>query len=395
MADQPIPYARQSIDDDDVAAVAQALRGDWLTQGPTVAAFETAVAARLGVKHAVAVATGTAALHCACEAVGIGPGDEIVTTPITFAASGNAGLYLGATVRFADIRPDTYCLDPAKLAAAITPKTKAIVTVDFTGQPCDMDEINRIADARGIPVIVDAAHSLGATYKGRAAGSLGRISALSFHAVKHIALGEGGMTLTDDDGLAARMRLFRTHGITRDAARLGSAGVVEPADAVGAAEPPAWYYEMQELGFNYRITDIQSALGLSQIKKLDRFLARRRAIAAHYDEAFGNSPHIVVPHQETDRTNAWHLYVLKLRLHAMKKSRRQAFDELRAQGIEVNVHYIPLHLQPYYRQAFGYKRGDFPVAEAFYAGALTIPLFPGMSDADVERVIATVQKTVR
>ena len=395
MADHPIPYARQSIDDDDVAAVAAALRGDWLTQGPTVAAFETAVAARLGVKHAVAVATGTAALHCACEAVGVGPGDEIVTTPITFAASGNAALYLGGRVRFADIKPDTYCLDPAKLEAAITPKTKAIVAVDFTGQPCDMDEINRIAARRGIAVIVDAAHSLGATYKGRAAGSLARISALSFHAVKHIALGEGGMTLTDDDGLAARMRLFRTHGITRDASRLGSAGVVEPADVGKSAEPPAWYYEMQALGFNYRITDVQCALGLSQLKKLDRFLERRRAIATRYDEAFGNSPHIVVPHQEKDRTNAWHLYVLRLRLGAMEKSRRQVFDELRAQGIGVNVHYIPLHLQPYYRDAFGYRRGDFPEAEAFYASALTIPLFPGMSDGDMERVIAAVQRTVR
>jgi len=394
-----IPYARQSIDDDDIAAVAEALRSDWLTQGPRVAAFEEAVAERVGARHAVAVATGTAALHCACRAAGVGPGDEVITAPITFAASGNGALYLGASVRFADVRPDTYCLDPGKLEAAITPRTKAIIPVDQTGQPCDMDEINAIARKHDVAVIEDAAHAFGATYKGQPVGALADMTVFSFHAVKHVATGEGGMIVTDDDKLAAVMRQFRTHGITNDPARMTLAAQASDTDTPekagrNAATPAAWYYEMQDLGFNYRITDIQCALGLSQLAKLDRFVARRREIAGRYTEAFAASPLLVVPSQEADRENVWHLYMLRLRLERITKTRRQVFEELRAKGIGVHVHYIPLHLQPYYRDRFGTKRGDFPEAEAYYDSALTVPLFPALTDDECNRVIEAVLETV-
>ena len=390
-----IPYARQSLDEDDIAAVAEVLRGDWLTQGPSIGAFESAIAARVGAKHGIAVATGTAALHCACYAAGVGPGDEVITAPITFAASGNCALYLGASVKFVDIRPDTYCLDPAKLEAAITPKTKAIIPIDHTGQPADIDEINEIAARHGIVVIEDAAHSLGATYKGRTVGSLAAMSIFSFHPVKHVAMGEGGLIATDDDGLAAALRLFRTHGISNDGAAMRLARQAADKDSgyptdANADDRAPWYYEMQELGFNYRITDIQCALGLSQLAKLDGFLARRRKIVARYNAAFGESELLIPPHQVADRESAWHLYMLRLRLEKLGKSRRRIFEELRARKIGVHVHYIPLHLQPYYREKFGYIRGDFPQSEAYYDTALTIPLFPAMSDADCGRVIDAV-----
>ena len=390
-----IPYSRQSLDDDDIAAVVEVLRGDWLTQGPIISAFEAALAARVGAKHGIAVATGTAALHCACYAAGVGPGDEIITAPITFAASGNCALYLGASVKFVDIRSDTYCLDPAKLEAAITPKTKAIIPIDYTGQPTDMDEINEIAAHHRIPVIEDSAHSLGATYKDRPVGSLAAMSIFSFHPVKHVAMGEGGLISTDDDGLAAALRLFRTHGITNDSAAMRLTEQAADRENSGhgmanATDRAPWDYEMQELGFNYRITDSQCALWLSQLSKLDAFLARRREIAARYTAAFSKSELLIAPHQETDRESAWHLYMLRLRLDRLSKSRRQIFEELRARKIGVHVHYIPLHLQPYYQDRFGYKRGDFPESEAYYDAALTIPLFPAMRDADCERVIETV-----
>ena len=386
MSERFIPYARQSLDEDDVAAVVEVLKGDWLTQGPKVAEFEDAVARRAGAKHGVAVATGTAALHCACHAAGIGPGDEVITSPMTFAASGNCALYLGASVRFADIRPDTRCLDPAKVEAAITERTKALIPVDYAGQPHDADEINAIAQRLGLVVIADAAQSLGATYKGRPVGSLADMTVFSFHAVKQVATGEGGMVMTDDEGAARTMRLFRSHGITREAAMM-----TLPDQA---AEPAGWYYEMQSLGYNYRLTDIQCALGLAQLNKLDRFLERRRWIARRYSTAFAASPHLIVPHQEADRESAWHLYMLRLRVEGMEKTRRQVFDELRRKGIGVHVHFIPLHLQPYYRDRFGYRPGDFPEAEAYYDSALTVPLFPAMTDGECDRVIEAVLETV-
>ena len=398
MNDDFIPYARQSVDDDDIAAVVEVLKGDWLTQGPTITAFEKAIAARVGARHGIAVASGTAALHGACHAAGIGPADEIITSPITFAASGNCALYLGAAVRFVDIRPDTYLMDAEALEAAITPRTKAIIPVDHTGQPCDLDAINAIAVRHGIAVIEDAAHALGATYKGRPVGSLATMSVLSFHPVKHVATGEGGMVVTDDDELARRLRLFRTHGISgapEDMTLTAQAADNEgPAEGRNTEDKAGWYYEMLDLGFNYRITDIQCALGLSQLGKLDRFLARRRQIAGRYSEAFSRSPLLITPHQEPDRASAWHLYMVRLRLEDMEKTRRQVFDGLRARGIGVHVHYIPLHLQPYYRERYGHGRGDFPNAEAYYDAALTIPLFPAMTDTQVERVIEAVLDVV-
>lgn len=390
-----IPYARQSIDDADLDAVRQVMESDFLTQGPMVGKFEEAAAARLGARHGVAVASGTAALHAACFAAQIGPGDEVVTSPITFAATGNCALYLGASVKFCDIRPDTYCLDPEKLEAAITPRTKAVLPVDFAGQPCDLEEISAIAERRGVTVIEDAAHAFGASYKGAPVGSLAAMTAFSFHPVKTITTGEGGLVTTNDAALEKRLRAFKTHGVAREESEMLEAD--EAADNAGAfnsrrnpntAAP--WYYEMQHLGFNYRITDIQCALGLSQMEKLERFIARRRQIARRYSEAFHSSGRLIVPHQETDRQSAWHLYVIRLRLEGMERTRRQVFEALRNRGIGVQIHYIPLHLQPYYRSRFGYGRGDFPEAEAFYDSAITLPLFPGMTDAECDRVIEAV-----
>lgn len=392
-----IPYGRQSVEDDDIQAVVETLKSDWITQGPKIAEFEKAVAARVDASFGVAVATGTAALHSACFAAGVKEGDEIITAPITFAASGNCALFLGANVKFVDVRPDTYCIDPKKMEKAITKKTKAVIPVDFAGQPCDMDEINAIAKKHGLIVIHDAAHSLGAVYKGRKIGSLAELTIFSFHPVKHITTGEGGMVVTNDKNLDTRLRLFRTHGITADES------VMENADQAADNEGPfkgnspgkaAWYYEMTALGYNFRITDMQCALGLSQLKKLDRFINRRRQIASMYNRAFSDSKFIIIPHQEKDRESAWHLYMLRLRLDKIKKSRRQVFDELRAQGIGVHVHYIPLHLLQYYRQKYGYRRGDFPEAEAYYDSALTLPLFPALGDQDVKRVIDCVHRTV-
>ena len=399
MTDTFIPYARQSLTEDDIAAVVDVLRGNWLTQGPNIVAFEEAVAKRVGADFAVAVATGTAALHCACYAAGVGPGDNIITSPITFAASGNCALYLGADVKFVDIRPDTYCLDPEKLEAAITPETKAIVPIDYTGQPCDIDPINEIAKRHGIAVIQDSAHALGAEYKSSPVGALSDMSIFSFHPVKHIAMGEGGLVATNDEELAARIRLFRTHGISNEPSmmQLQDQAADRASDKtrdMNGPEKAPWYYEMQALGFNYRITDIQCALGTSQLKKLDKFLQRRREIASAYNDAFSQSPLLTIPFQEADRQSAWHLYMLRLNLDKMTKTRRQVFDDLRSSGIGVHVHYIPVHLLTYYRDRYGHGRGDFPEAESYYDSALTIPMFPAMTDDEVDRVISTVIEVV-
>lgn len=394
-----IPYGRQSLDDDDIEAVVKTLKSDWITQGKTISEFENAVANKTGVRYAVAVATGTAALHSACFAAGIGNGDEIITSPITFAASGNCAIFLGASVKFVDIQADTYCMDSQRLEEAITPRTKAIIPIDFAGQPCDMDEINAIARKHNLTVIEDAAHSLGAIYKGKPVGALAPMTTFSFHPVKHITTGEGGMVVTDNKELAEKLMLFRTHGITNNdncmILKEQAADNETPSQTGGNPDTRSpWYYEMQALGYNYRITDIQCSLGLSQLRKLDRFVARRLEIVERYNEAFEQSPLLVTPYVKSDRQSAWHLYMIRLRLDKMSKGRREVFEQLRALGIGVHVHYIPLHLQPYYRDKFGYKRGDFPEAEAYYDSALTIPLFPGMTDDDCEHVIKSVLETV-
>jgi UDP-4-amino-4,6-dideoxy-N-acetyl-beta-L-altrosamine transaminase len=395
-----IPYGKQCIEEDDIAAVVKTLKSDWLTQGPMIAEFEKAVARKTGARYAVAVATGTAALHCACFAAGVKEGDEIITSPITFAASGNCALFLGGSVRFVDINPATYCMDVQKLEAAIRKKTKAVIPVDFTGQPCDIEEINAIASKHNLRVIEDAAHSLGATYNGKPVGSLAEMTIFSFHPVKLITTGEGGMIVTNSEVAAKKLRLFRTHGITNN-----DEAIIFPRQAADNENikqrkknyntRSPWYYEMQELGYNYRITDLQCALGLNQLRKLERFVTRRRMIAKRYNEAFAQSPYLVTPYVQPNSESAWHLYVLRLRLEKMSKTRREVFEELRSSGIGVQIHYIPLHLQPYYRHRFGYKRGDFPEAEAYYDSSISLPLFPGMSEGDCERVISCVLKSVK
>lgn len=374
-----LPYGRQSVDDRDVQAVVEALRSDWLTTGPKVSEFEAAFAKLVGACYAVAVSSGTAALHAAAFAAGIGPGDEAITTPITFAATANCVRYQGGTVLFADVRKDTLNLNPAKAEALVTPKTKAIITVDYTGQPSDLDEFKVIASRRGLTIIEDASHALGAMYRGRRVGALADITTFSLHPVKHITTGEGGMVTTDNPDLASRLRRFRAHGITteyREREREGS-----------------WFYEMVELGFNYRLTDLQSALGLSQLEKLPGWIVRRRQIAARYTEAFADLPEIETLTVLRDREPAWHLYVIYLNLDRLRTGRAEVYKALRAENIGINVHYIPVPWHPYY-QALGYKRGEWPVAEAAYERMISLPIFPSMSDDDVEDVITAVNKVV-
>jgi len=379
-----IPYGRQAIDDDDIRAVVEVLKSDWLTQGPAGEHFEKAFAEFCGARFAVAVSSGTAALHLACLAAGFSPGDEVITSPITFVATANAIAYTGARPRFADIDPATADLDPKAVATHITPATRGVIPVHFAGQPADLAAFSRLAAEHDLTIIEDAAHALGATYESNGrrfkvgACAHSRMTIFSLHPVKHIATGEGGVITTNDETLALKLKQLRSHGITRD-----------PGQMAGNDGP--WYYEMQELGFNYRLTDIQAALGLSQLQKAGRFIARRRKIAARYNAAFAAEPSLLPLEQKTGTDSSWHLYVLRTRGIA----RKTFFEQLRKAGLGVNVHYIPVHLQPWYRERLGYGPGDFPAAEAYYGSAVTIPLFPAMSDADVERVITTVLETAR
>jgi perosamine synthetase len=376
-----IPYGRQYIDEEDIKAVVDVLRSDWITQGPKIAEFERKVADYCGAKYAVAVSSGTAALHLACMAAGVSTGDEIITSPITFVASANCAIYVGARPIFADIRPDTYCIDVDEIKRKITTRTKAVIPVDFAGHPCDMDEINEIARNKGLVVIEDAAHSLGAEYKKKKVGSLTDMTILSFHPVKHITTGEGGMVVTNNIKYYERLLLLRTHGITRDKDKfVGKENSTMP-----------WYYEMQEMGFNYRITDIQCALGISQMNKLDGFVGRRREIAAAYDEAFRDVEEIVKPTQLAGYKSSYHLYPILLKT----LDRDAFFGVLRESKLGVNVHYIPVHRHPYYRSRFNYREGDFPAAEDFYRRCISLPIYPRISDAEVEYVIQTVRNAVR
>jgi len=388
-----IPYGRQSIDEQDVAAVCSVLRSDWITTGPKVEAFEQAVADYVGAKYAVAVSNGTAALHSAMFALGIGPGDEVIVPPITFAATANCILYQGGTPVFADVDPDTLLLDPEQVEAKITPNTKAIIGVDYAGQPCDWNALRDVADRHGLALIDDGCHALGAEYKGEKVGSVADLTVFSFHPVKHITTGEGGMVVTNDERCADRMRSFRTHGITTDSRQREAQG--------------SWFYAMEFLGYNYRITDFQCALGLSQLKKLPKFLERRREIAALYDEVFRGIPQIEPLVLRTDvlsaehyakrelpstkgnapvSVHAFHLYVVKVR----QEDRSQIFRALRKAGLGVNVHYIPVHLHPYYRKKFKIKPGLCPKAEEAYRRILSLPIFQGLSDQQVQEVVASV-----
>jgi UDP-4-amino-4,6-dideoxy-N-acetyl-beta-L-altrosamine transaminase len=372
-----LPYGHQSVDEADIQAVVEVLRGDWLTTGPAVSAFEKAMAGYVGAKEAVVVNSGTAALHAAAFAAGIGPGDEVIVPAITFAASANCVLYMGGCPVFADVLPGTLNVDPNDVVRKITPRTKAIIPVDYTGQPCDHDALRALADAHGLIVIEDAAHALGATYRGRKVGTLHELTTLSFHPVKHITTGEGGMIVTDDSGLAACMRAFRSHGITADFRQRAEAG--------------SWVYEMVALGYNYRLPDLNCVLGLSQLKKLDGWLARRRMIAARYTEAFADLPTVELLEVLPDTEPAWHLAVIKLNLERLRVGRKEVFAALRAENIGVNVHYIPVYWHPYY-QRLGYTHELCPVAEAAYERLITLPMFSAMADQDVEDVIDAVHK---
>lgn len=380
-ATRPIPYAHQAIDAADIRAVAEVLKSDWITTGPKVREFEQAIADVAGTREGVAVVNGTAALHAAAFAADIGPGDEVIVPAMTFAASANCVLYLGGTPVFADVLEDNLLLDPAEVEAKITPRTKAIMAVDYTGQPCDYDALQDLADRHSLRIIADAAHALGAEYKGRKVGTLADLTTFSFHPVKHVTTGEGGMVVTDDEKLAERIRAFRNHGIV--------------TDARAREEKGTWYYEMVELGYNYRLTDIQCALGISQLKKLPRSLARRRAIASRYNEAFATMPGIEPLAVSPDVTHAYHLYVVRLDPAQIGMDRAAAFRALRERGIGVNVHYIPVHLHPYYRKRLGTHPGMCPVAEAAYERIVSLPMYPAMRDADVERVIDTVGQVAR
>ncbi len=375
-----LPYGHQSIDETDIQAVVDTLRSDWLTTGPRIPQFEEAFAARTGAKHAVSFSSGTAALHAAAFTAGLKAGDEAITSPLTFVATANCVLYQGALPVFADVSPDTLNLDPEQAASRITPRTRAILPVDYAGHPADLAPILELAERHGLLVIEDASHSLGAEYRRRPVGSLAHMTTFSFHPVKHITTGEGGMVTTDDRKFAETLRRFRNHGISSDARQRQSAG--------------RWHYEMVLLGFNYRLTDIACALGIEQLKKLDANLSRRRQIAARYTDAFREIPEVVPPAVRPDTNPAWHLYPIRLELSKLKKDRAQVFEALRAENIGVNVHYIPVHRHPYYSERFGYKGGEYPVAEGAYERLISLPMFQGMSDRDVEDVIEAVGKVL-
>jgi len=375
-----LPYGHQSIDEADIQAVVDVLRSEWLTTGPRVNEFEEAVAARVGARHAVTFSSGTAALHAAAFASGLKPGDEAITTPMTFAATANCVLYQGATPVFADVNADSLDLDPEQLKLRITHKTRVIVPVDYAGHPADLDAIRSIAAQHGLIVIEDACHALGAKYRGRTVGSISDMTVFSFHPVKHITTGEGGMVTTDNAGFAETLRRFRNHGISSDAYQRQTAG--------------QWYYEMVLLGLNYRMPDILCALGDQQLKRLDANLARRREIAARYSEAFRELPFIVLPQTKPEMDHAWHLFPIRLQLEKLSADRSQIFSALRAENIGVNVHYIPVHLHPYYRDRFGYRGGEYPVAEQAYERLISLPMFHGMTDRDIEDVILAVSKVV-
>ena len=375
---EAIPYGRQWIDEEDISAVVEVLRGDWITQGPKVEEFERAIADYVGVRYAVAFNSGTSALHAAYFAAGITEGDEIITSPITFVATANAALYLRAQVTFADIDMKTYCLDPQEVEKKLTPRTKLVVPVSFAGYPVDLEPFFELRERHNFTIIEDASHALGAVRNGKKVGQEADMTVFSFHPVKHITTGEGGMVVTNKEEFYERLKMFRTHGITKD------------PDKLTKDEGP-WYYEQHHLGCNYRLTDFQCALGISQLKKIEYFLERRNEIARRYDIAFENMPQIVPAPSvlEPDR-HAYHLYPILLN----DVNRKDVYLKLREKGIYTQVHYIPVHLQPYYRKKFGFKSGDCPHAEYYYKRELSIPVYPKMTDEQQEYVICSIQKII-
>lgn len=376
-----LAYGKQTIDEEDINKVIEVLKGNYLTTGPAIREFEGRVAEYVGVNYALAVSNGTAALHVALFGCDIKPGDEVIVTPMTFAASANAIFYMGAIPVFADIDEKTLNINVADVRNKITHQTKAIIAVDFAGQPVDLDELRILADEYGLRLIEDGAHSLGSTYKGRKIGGQADVTTFSFHPVKPVTTGEGGMITTNDPNIYERMLMFRTHGITREKEQFYD------------QTQGGWYYEQQYLGYNYRLTDIQAALGTSQMSKIDLFIKRRREIVQYYNKAFSSFSQIITPYEQEDRVSGYHIYVIRLDLKAISGTRKEIFEALQAEGIGVNIHYIPVYYHPYYKEK-GYKRGICPVAEQIYEEILTLPLFPSMTDKDVEDVIRAVKKVL-
>ncbi len=378
---EKIYYGRQWINQEDVDAVSKALVGDLITCGPQVEALEKKLCEVTKAKYAVAVCNGTAALHCACIAAGIGPGDEVITTPLTFAASANCAVYVGATPVFADVDPETYNISPESIEAHITDKTKAVVAVDFTGQAVEHEKIREICNKHGILFIVDAAHAIGTKYKGQPEGSLADMTCFSFHPVKTVTAGEGGAITTNDPELYRKLHLASQHGIVRN-----------PDEFDEEPEGP-WVYEMQELGFNYRMTDFQAALLISQLNRLPEFSARRKEIVKKYDEAFSKIPEIFVQKEIPESDTTRHLYIIQLKLDKLTCTRREFFDALSAENVQPQVHYVPVYYFPFYKKR-GYNKGLCPFAESIYKGIMSIPLYPMMTDDDIADVIAAVEKVV-
>ncbi len=372
MSKKIIPYGHQWIDKNDIKEVVKVLMSDWLTQGPKVEEFEKAVAKYCGVKYGVAVSSGTAALYLAYVAAGIKKGDEVITSPLTFAATSNMLAFCSAKPVFVDIGEHTLNIDPEEIEKKITSKTKAIVPIDFAGNPCDYDAIVKIAKKHNLLIIEDAAHSLGAEYKGQKPYGLSDMAILSFHPVKHITTGEGGMVLTNNKNFYEKLKTIRNHGIIKK------------------PEKGQWYYEIESPSFNFRITDIQCALGISQLKKISKFLKKRRQIAKIYNKAFKDIKEIILPPEKGCVKSAWHIYPVQV----PAKNRTKIFNSLQDSGIGVQVHYMPLHLHPFYQKKFGYKKGDFPKSEKYYEGAITLPIFSKMTNKEIKSVIGAVKKII-
>ena len=372
-------YGRQWITEEDAKAVKDTMLSDYITCGPKVDAAEKRLCEYTGARHAVVVSNGTAALHAACAAAGVGEGDEVITTPLTFMASANAALYVGARPVFADIDEKTYNIDPASIEAHVTDKTKAVIAVDYTGQAVDLDAIRDICTRHHLTLIEDAAHSIGTSYNGKKIGSVADITCFSFHPVKTVTAGEGGAVLTNDDDLYHRIALFRGHGIERDAALME-----ETPEGI-------WVYEQQMLGYNYRMTDFQAALLISQMNRLDAFSARRKEIVKRYDEAFKDMPELTLQQEIASSDTTRHLYVIQLNLEKLSCTRAEFFNAMSAENVQCQVHYIPVYYSPYYK-SLGYQKGLCPKAERLYERIMSIPLYPKMSDEDVEDVIKAVRK---
>ena len=375
-------YGKQTIEDDDIKAVVDTLKGPLITCGPRVDELEEKLCEYTGAKYAVAVSNGTAALHCACIAAGIGPGDEVITTPMTFAASANCALYCGARPVFADINPETYNIDPDSIRKCITSRTKAIIAVDFTGQVVEADKIRKICDEYGLLFIEDAAHSIGSSYNGTKVGNIADITTFSFHPVKTITGGEGGAVLTNDENLYNKISLAHTHGITHDEAMMKDL----PHEGM-------WYYEQISLGYNYRMTDFQAALLISQLGKLERFKKRRKEIVDYYDSELRNVDGIILQKEIEQSDTCRHLYIIRLDENVLSCTRREFFDEMSSRGVQPQVHYVPVYWFPYY-QELGYKKGICPNAEEVYKGIMSIPLYPSLTEEEKEYVVDVIKTIV-